>query len=303
MKPILVTLFFFLSPSLLFAQKPDSVLAKVRYTFTHVRDTTQRLFPYTENMILIIGKNASQYTSYDKIIEDKKLQESFQEQAKNNDGMNHNVQIKVPSRKPVTRDEYFYFAKENKLFLKERFFNFYLIEEPSYNIDWKITNDTMSFSGIHCQKATAYFKGRNWNAWFATELPFQSGPWKLHGLPGLIIDAYDDTKTVRFEFAGFENIKDELPAIEKKDVGPGSVKIVIPGSNVLQEKEIKLPADAIRTTDKELDKLKEAYKKDPEGFLNAQMGGNGIHYTVTKTPGASKQPRPNVINNPIELKD
>ena len=303
MKQILSVLFFFLIPSFLFAQEPDSVLANVKYQFTWIQDTTQRDSSYTENMILIIGKNASQYTSYDKIIEDKKMLESLQEQAKNDESMNHNVRISIPKRKPVTRDEYFYFAKENKLFLKERFFNFYLIEQPSYNIDWKITNDTMSFSGIHCQKATALFRGRNWNAWFATELPFQSGPWKLHGLPGLIIDAYDDTKTVRFEFAGLENIKDEVTTVEKKDVDPGSVKIVIPGSNVLQEKEIKLPANAIRTTVKGLDKLKEAYKKDPEGFMNAQMGGNGIHYTVTKAPGATKQPKPKVINNPIELKN
>ena len=301
MKLIFVALFFFLSPSFLFAQEPDSVLAKVKYQFTWINDTTRTDSPHIENMILIIGKNASQYTSYDKIIQDEIAQKSIEQQIKNNGGLN-NIHLTLPNRKSITQDEYFYFAKENKFFLKERVINFYLIEEPPYTIDWKISNDTMSFSGIHCQKATAHFKGRNWNAWFATELPFQSGPWKLHGLPGLIIDAYDDTKTVRFEFAGLDNIKDEVSVAEKKDMDPGSVKIVIPGSNVLQEKEIKLPSDAIRTTQKEFDKLKEAFKKDPDGFLSAQLGGD-IKVKTTKVQGPTKTTKRSVTNNPIELKE
>ena len=302
MKPTFIALFFFLSPSFLFAQKPDSVLAMVKYQFTWIQDTTRTDSPHVENMILIIGKNASQFTSYDKITQDEIAQKSIEEQIKNNGGLN-NIHLTLPNRKSVTQDEYYYFAKENSLFLKERVINFYLIEEPPYTIDWKITNDTMSFSGIHCQKATSQFKGRNWNAWFATELPFQSGPWKLHGLPGLIIDAYDDTKTVRFEFAGLENIKDEVPITEKKDVDPGSVKIVMNKSvNPLHETVIKLPSDAIRTTQKEFDKLKEAFKKDPDGFMSAQMGGD-TKITVAKLQGTKKVPKRNVINNPIELKD
>ena len=40
--------------------------------------------------------------------------------------------------------------------------------------------------------------------------------------------------------------------------------------------EIKLPADAVKTSKKDLDKLKEARDKDPQGFMSAQMAAQGI---------------------------
>ncbi|MEO6948030.1 MAG: GLPGLI family protein, partial [Ginsengibacter sp.] len=188
------------------AQATEMAIAKVEYTFSHIRDTTEPDKPYQENMVLIIGKNASRYLSLDAITERVRMDKMMQKQMSEQQG--GNLKIDMGRMKPVSRDEYFYFTKENKLLVQQRLMNTYLIEEPDNNIDWKITNDTMSFEGIHCQKATAHYKGRNWIAWYATELPFQSGPWKLNGLPGLIIDAYDDKNEVKFQFAGMQMIKD-----------------------------------------------------------------------------------------------
>ena len=310
MKTFLVFLFASALTTIAFAQNPDKALARVRYSFVHLRDTTAKDKPHTENMLLVIGKNASVYTSYDKLNSDLEMQKQIQEQLKNQAGSGQmSIKLEKKSSKILSETDYFYFANEHKLITKERLFNNYLVEEDAPKINWKITKDTASFSGIKCQKAIAYFKGRNWIAWYATELPFQSGPWKLNGLPGLIVEAYDDKKEVQFLFAGMENVKEE-EAITADKKGPeivvpgviGNVKLVGMdlGSPYLGT-AIKLPTEAVKTTKKDFDKLKEARDKDPQGFMNAQMAASGVQFGGVRQSGTIRTTPQNIINNPIEL--
>ena len=318
MKTILTTFLTLAISSFAFAQNPDKALIKVTYNFTHIQDTTQKDRPYTESMLLMVGKNASVYTSYDKINQNIARKKIIEEQMKNQAGSNNmSINLTGSPNKTTSAIDYFFFAKENKFFTKERVFNFYLVEEPPTKINWKIAKDTTSFSGILCQKATTYFKGRNWTAWYATEIPLQSGPWKLNGLPGLIIEAYDDTKTVSFQFAGMENViaqaepvKTNKSSTSEITTSGGSFSVVGMGSSIASispylDNEIKLPVDAIKATRQELDKLKIAYEKDPQGFMKTQAAGNssgmitvtGARIAQTAGPTLPKI----VLNNPIEL--
>ena len=65
--------------------------------------------------------------------------------------------------------------------------------------------------------ATADFRGRRWTAWFATDIPVSDGPWKLGGLPGLILEAYDDGQQHVFTAVGLERVKDEPIIFNQKD--------------------------------------------------------------------------------------
>jgi len=290
------------------AQTTDKVVAQVKYRFTHLKDTTQRDRLYEEDMLLLLGTNSSIYTSYTKMLRDQEIKKSIQEQVKNQAGST-NISIKSTSTKQASRDEYYYFPGKNHYFLKQRLINNYLIETPIDKIDWKITKDTLSIAGVACQKATARFKGRNWIAWFAPELPFQSGPWKLNGLPGLIVEAYDEKKEVKFEFEGFEKFvakkADDKSTIPLQG-GNVVVKSIGLDDDVTTLEEIKLPADGIKTTKKEYDRLQEAYKKDPQGFMQTQMAGSGtkiINVVGRPMPGGTTAVKPLVENNPIELSD
>lgn len=67
----------------------------------------------------------------------------------------------------------------------------YLCVEPIENIDWQPTDSTDTICGYPCHQAVAAFKGRTWTAWYAEDILLDNGPWKLGGLPGLILKAYD----------------------------------------------------------------------------------------------------------------
>ena len=75
---------------------------------------------------------------------------------------------------------------------------------------WAMGDSTREVLGYTCQQATADFRGRRWTAWFATDIPISDGPWKLGGLPGLILKAYDEGQQHVFTAVGLERVKDEL---------------------------------------------------------------------------------------------
>ena len=63
---------------------------------------------------------------------------------------------------------------------------------------WAMGDSTREVLGYTCQQATADFRGRRWTAWFATDIPISDGPWKLGGVPGLILEAYDRGDDYRY---------------------------------------------------------------------------------------------------------
>lgn len=69
--------------------------------------------------------------------------------------------------------------------------NAFTVDDIWLPINWKILDEQKIISGYHCQKAIGQFRGREYTAWFTSEIPVPYGPWKLFGLPGLILAAQD----------------------------------------------------------------------------------------------------------------
>ncbi|WP_417428274.1 GLPGLI family protein [Halpernia sp.] len=63
--------------------------------------------------------------------------------------------------------------------------------EEDLKFNWKISSEKEKIGEYNTQKATADFGGRQWTAWFSTDIPFQDGPYKFSGLPGLIVKIED----------------------------------------------------------------------------------------------------------------
>lgn len=65
--------------------------------------------------------------------------------------------------------------------------------EPLEEMNWTIVEDsTTTVLGYECIMAKSDYHGRQWKAWFTPEIPVPFGPWKLRGLPGLILKADAD---------------------------------------------------------------------------------------------------------------
>jgi len=79
-------------------------------------------------------------------------------------------------------------------------------EEPISKMKWKMLGKDSVIAGYLCQLAETNFRGRTWRAWFTLDIPIPNGPWKLGGLPGLILKATDHTGWYDFDCAGIQNI-------------------------------------------------------------------------------------------------
>lgn len=66
-----------------------------------------------------------------------------------------------------------------------------VIQDNDVKFDWRLSDETKTVQNFKCTKATVDFRGRQYIVWFTTDIPVSFGPWKFHGLPGLILEVYD----------------------------------------------------------------------------------------------------------------
>ena len=69
---------------------------------------------------------------------------------------------------------------------------------------WTLADEQQTILGHRCQKATCQFRGRDFVAWFAADVPIKGGPWKFGGLPGCILKIYDVQKIYVWEAVAIE---------------------------------------------------------------------------------------------------
>lgn len=98
--------------------------------------------------------------------------------------------------------------------LNAKFLSFYFDTYAYYQENlprqtWTILPDTgTSKTGIFCQKATTTYSGREYIVWFAPKYNVTTGPWKFHGLPGMIVKAYDTKLQFSYDFVRMETFTD-----------------------------------------------------------------------------------------------
>ena len=81
-------------------------------------------------------------------------------------------------------------------------------DEDMPQFDWTLTDSTATVLGYECHAATCHFRGRQWTAFYCEDIPVMDGPWKLCGLPGLIMKASDRNGEYSFECIGIKSASD-----------------------------------------------------------------------------------------------
>lgn len=249
-----------------YAQKKDNAFLSVHYSFSYIPDTTQRSKVYKEEMVLFIGKDLSVFKSYDKMVNDTALSRVMNSSLKTGS-------IDLRNHKKTSNVEIYKNWFSNRMLIKEKLINNYLIEDTIPKIKWDIVPETKLIADIKCQKAIGKFKGRIYEVWFSAQIPYNNGPWKLGGLPGLILEASDSKREVIFTFNGMQQLENSSVIVE-------------------------LPKDGIKTSVLQYEKIKKAFRRDPIGFINSSSPSNGITTRIQGNPIIAPK---KTINNPIEL--
>lgn len=145
-----------------------------------VTDGNEKIF---EKNILVFDNKESVFFSYrgsledvnNFLINDEKIKSSYI------------VKNSLPSKK---------FYIKNNSFTKD---NLFAIDNYQ-DMNWKIMEqDKQTILGYNCYKAVGNFRGRNFIAYFTTDLPIDLGPLKFRGLPGIILKVSDKNNFFTYE--------------------------------------------------------------------------------------------------------
>ena len=95
-----------------------------------------------------------------------------------------------------------------------------LITEPKLpKMNWMLIDSSKKIANFVCQKAITTFRGRKYEAWYTLEIPISNGPWKFHGLPGLIIRANTIDNKFVYEFVTVEKSETNNYPIKEPKLG------------------------------------------------------------------------------------
>lgn len=243
---------------------------RVQYEVRFLADTAGQEKPIEETMILEAGGGTSKFYSYGKYLCDSVYNADLANKA-SQETINQHLNQYATSRMTEVICKGFpagCITTQNSV----AGFNRIRYEEKLEWPQWTLTEETDTLLGSPCRRAECDFRGRHWTAWFAEDIAASEGPWKLGGLPGLILKACDSEGHYRFTATGIELCRNRLP-----------ITVRLKNYEQVSRKQYR--------------KIHERYYDDPVGFINGSQPG--ISMTVTDRNGNKIRPRA-IPHNPIE---
>lgn len=252
----------------------DDVQFIAQYEMAFVQDTLNPENITEETMILKTGAKTSMFYSYSRFVADSLMKVQMQ----NSGGrMIHRRNEQGAAEKGQITYKIFKNYPEGKVTTLERIGPArFLCEEKNEIPEWQILSDTATILNYLCYKAICRFKGRDYEVWFTPEIPRSEGPWKLCGLPGLILRAEDSRRWFVFECTGLFYGQ--------------------PGEKIQYGVDNYEPVSR-----KDLNKAYERFAADPIGFTTSSSPN--IKVVIMDADGNQAKTPKNIPYNPIELSE
>lgn len=188
----------------------DHARYRITYETKSVNNTEVTPYVYyTDEMRLDIGHVATRFYSYTKFRDDS----LFVEYAKHGGNL---LAYDFSSKGSIQWEFYTNYPKGKTTYFDRNTMVQYRIEEPLSTPQWQLVPDSMqTILGYNCHLATCSLGGREWKAWYTDDVPLSYGPYKLGGLPGLVLRASDAEQQFIFECIGIQQVRNELPITSK----------------------------------------------------------------------------------------
>lgn len=181
------------------------------YVYQFVPDSTNQADIKSEMMILDVLPKFSKFYSEVVFKSDSAMMAALEKEA----AATGSVNVRSDMQKGLVRSTIIKEFPDFKTFLVTRIGQTKMKVQDDRKIDWKILPEKEKMGTFTTQKAETEMFGRKWTAWFTTEIPIQDGPYKFHGLPGLIVKISDDTKSHSYILNGSKNLTpDEIKNID-----------------------------------------------------------------------------------------
>lgn len=201
-------------PFVMFSQEIiDNAQYRAVYDFSYKTHPEQTEFAKHDLMYLDIGQKATKFYSRFEEIRDSIKNDALE---KNLSPLEVNEARKGYAKGTTTI--YVQNFHKNQARTINTYFSYgFMYDEPITTIKWQIDdNENVEISGFQCKKAKAVCFGRKWMVYFTPEIPINNGPFKLWGLPGLIIKAWDKDNYFTYELKGFKQLTATNPIILRK---------------------------------------------------------------------------------------
>ncbi|WP_419494007.1 GLPGLI family protein [Chryseobacterium bernardetii] len=179
------------------SDKKEILYGNFTYLLKAKLNTQTPDYIHEELFSLYIGENRAFFASTQSLKKDTVMANSIVS-TKNADG-SIVMSFKNGTSLPKTKFQYTIIqSNENIQYFQPVGMSVLTYKEPVIG-SWKLIDETKVINTMNCKKATVTYKGRNWTAWYSTEIPLPYGPYKFSGLPGLIIKMIDQKNEYDFE--------------------------------------------------------------------------------------------------------